>query len=212
MDIRQNLSDQSTQPITHQWLMSLLKDYKRPDDKVHDMVRLKWLQPVKRGIYIAGPALDTGSPEPFLLANHLLGPSYVSLESALSYHGLIPERVYEIASVTIKASRRFSTPIGVFTYTKLPLPYYAFGIQQWKLTDQQFVMGASPEKALCDVIVTTPGLVFRSKSAVKDWLLSNMRIEEERLTALDVQAISQWLVEAPKSDSLGKLIETIVSL
>lgn len=212
MDIRQNLTSQSTQPITHQWLMSLLRDYKRPNDKVLDLVRLQWLQPVKRGIYIAGPALDADNPEPFLLANHILGPSYVSLESALSHHGLIPEQVFEIASVTVKASRRFSTPVGVFSYTRLPLPYYAFGIQQWKLTDRQFVMGASPEKALCDKVITTSGLVFRSKSAAKDWLLSNMRIGEEELKALDIPAIRQWLADAPKSDSLEKMIETIASL
>jgi predicted transcriptional regulator of viral defense system len=52
--------------------------------------------PVKKGLYIAGPALNSGKPEPFLLANHILGPSYISLETALAYHGFIPERVYEL--------------------------------------------------------------------------------------------------------------------
>lgn len=209
MDIRQVLSDQSRQPLTHQWLMAILKDYKYPNDKVHDLVQQKWLEPIKRGIYIVGPALDEGRPEPFLLANHILGPSYVSVETALSYHGLIPERVYEIASMTVKASRRYSTTVGMFTYTKLPLPYYSFGIEQWKLTDQQYVMGASAEKALCDKIVTTSRLVFRSRSEAKEWLLSNMRIEEGGLKGLDVPAIRQWLADAPKRDSLEKMIETI---
>ena len=97
MEITRELADHSRYPFTHQWLGSLLKDYKYPNDKVHDLVQHGYLQSVKRGLYIPGPALKAGKPEPFLLANQIMGPSYVSVDSALAYYGLIPERVYEVA-------------------------------------------------------------------------------------------------------------------
>ena len=55
--------------------------------------------------------MDLPSPEPFLIANHLRGPSYVSLEAALFYWNLIPERIYEISSATIKTSKTYKTQI-----------------------------------------------------------------------------------------------------
>ncbi|TDX01114.1 type IV toxin-antitoxin system AbiEi family antitoxin domain-containing protein [Dinghuibacter silviterrae] len=209
MEIARELSAHARHPFTHQWLGSLLKKYKFPNDKVHDLIQQQLLEPVKRGLYVAGPALKTGKPEPFLLANHIMGPSYVSVDTALFYYGLIPERVYEIASMTIKSSREFSTPFGHFSYTRLPLPYYAFGIRQIKLAEDQFVLAASPEKALCDRLITTSGLVFRSQKAAKAWLLEDLRMEEEQLRQLDTKAMLGWLKDAPKNESLKNMIKVI---
>jgi hypothetical protein len=212
MDIKQELIAHAGHPLTHQWLAALLKGYKRPNDKMHELVRQKLLQPVKKGLYIGGASLRAGKPEPFLLANNILGPSYISLDTALAYYGLIPERVYEIASMTLKASRKFSTPLGIFTYTRLHLPYYAFGIRQWKLAEDQYVLAASPEKALCDKMVTTAGLVFRSRSSVQDWLMENLRMEEENIRKLDLTAMSGWLEDVPKRGSLEQMIKAIAAL
>jgi hypothetical protein len=88
-------------------------------------------------------ANNKADSSPFLLANHILGPSYVLLETALSYHGWIPEHVFEIASMTTKGGRSFETPAGYFAYIHLPLPYYAFGIQRVELADKQFALVAS---------------------------------------------------------------------
>lgn len=93
------------------------------------------ISPIKRGLYIPGPKLNVAGPEPFLLANHILGPSYISRESALSFYGLIPERVFGVTSVTIKAARNYQTSLGVFSYTRVFLPYYSFGIRQVKLAE-----------------------------------------------------------------------------
>ena len=92
--------------------------------------------------------------------------------------------VYEIASMTTQARRKFNTPLGTFTYARLPLPYYAFGIRSEKLADDQYAMVASPEKALCDKIITTSGLLIRSKKTARDFLLENMRMDEEALKRL----------------------------
>ncbi|HET9053523.1 MAG TPA: hypothetical protein VFM90_05080 [Cyclobacteriaceae bacterium] len=212
MDYTAVLRPYAHQPLTHQLLVSLFKGYQRPNDKINRLVKEGWIQSVKRGLYVAGERLNSGSTEPFLLANHILGPSYVSLETALSYYGLIPERVYEVASVTTKATRTFKTGIGTFTYTRLPLPYYTYGINQVKFAKDQYALVAKPEKALCDKIITTPGLLFRSQKAGLEFLLDNMRMDESSLKKLNTTEMATWLPESPKEESLRMLVTVIKKL
>lgn len=213
MDYRFALTRLANQPLSHQLLVSILKDYERPNDKIYQLAKEGVIQSIKKGLYVVGPALNIDrKPEPFLLANHILGPSYVSVETALSYHGLIPERVYEIASMTTQAPRKFTTPLGTFSYTRLPLPYYAFGIRSEKLADDQYAMVASPEKALCDKIITTSGLLFRSKKNAKEFLLENMRIDEEALRQLNVNEMTTWIKGSLKAESLAMVVNVIQEL
>lgn len=202
----------ANQPITHQMVMETLAEYKRPNDKIHQMLNQGVLSSIRKGLYIAGPALMVDKPEPFLLANHIMGPSCISLDSALAYHQLIPERVYQITSVTPKASRSFNTPEGLFSYTRLPLPYYSFGIQQVILSPQQTVMMVIPEKALCDKIITTSGIIFRGQKMAIAYLLENLRMDENNLQSFNTKAMRSWLPNAPKKDSLLMLINAIESL
>lgn len=211
MDINQAILNHSQHPITMQLLKTWLKEYKRPNDKISALTSEGLLTRVKRGIYIAGPQLNTGRPESPLIANHLLGPSYVSIDSALSFYGLIPERVYSVTSMTTKASRDFATPIGMFSYINLPLPYYAFGISMIKLTSEQYAMIASPEKALCDKIVNTSGLTLRSISSTGDYLLENLRMDEAILKTLNFQMIREWLPDSPKKESLNFVVRWLQS-
>lgn len=213
MDIIQSIRRYSGQPITHQLLKGILKDYKRPNDKIHELVNEGILATLKRGFYIPGARMgNEPTPEPFLIANHLLGPSYVSLDSGLSHHGLIPERVYETTSVTTKLTRSFKTPMGTFSYIRLALPYYAFGIQQIKLADDQYAMIATPEKALFDKIVTTSGIVLRSVKSAESYLLEDLRMDKYNLRNLNIEQMKMWLDDASKKDSLLMVIKMIESL
>ncbi|MFA6086059.1 hypothetical protein [Mucilaginibacter sp.] len=212
MDLNQTIQKYSSHPLTHQLLMSFLKDYKRPNDKLKALKAEGVIESIKKGLYIAGPKISSSKPENFLLANQIYGPSYVSLETALSYHDLIPERVYETASMTTKTSKEFNTPAGLFTYTHLPLPYYAFGLNMVKLSPEQCAIIASPEKALCDKIVSTSGVLLRSTTQAKAYLLEDLRIEESSLKKLDLKNILSWLTDAPKKESLETLIKTIENL
>lgn len=212
MEFIEAIKDYSEQPITKQILLDLLKDYKRPFDKINELVKQGLLLQVKRGMYTPGPNLKMPPPEPFLLANHLLGPSYVSLDSALSHWGFIPERVYEISSVTTKLSKTYKTAIGRFSYTHMELPYYSFGIKQVELTKKQTVLIASPEKALCDKIVTTSGVLLRSVKQTLELLIEDFRIDKQMLRDLEINTISKWLNQAPKKNSLGILVKTLKSL
>jgi predicted transcriptional regulator of viral defense system len=213
MEYRASLERLSNQPLSHQLLVSILKDYDRPNDKIYQLANQGLILSVKKGLYVAGPKLNSNQrTEPFLMANHILGPSYVSVETALSYHGLIPERVYEIASMTTQASRKFDTPLGTFTYTRLPLPYYAFGIRSEKVGNDQYAMVASPEKALFDKIITTSGVLFRAKKAAKEFLIENMRMDEDLLRRLNTKEMMSWAKGSPKEDSLTNVINVLRDL
>jgi len=209
MEIVQSIQQYASYPIPHHVMTGLLRKYRQPNDKIHNLIKEGLLEQVRRGLYIAGPAITPSRPEPFLVANHILGPSYVSLESALAYHGLIPERVYEISSVTTKATRKFSTPLGVFSYTKLPLPYYSYGIRSVEVDSQHLFLIASPEKALIDKIITTAGVEFRSKNNVITYLEQDLRIDIDALKELDISMMETWISTSPKRNSLSLLIEII---
>lgn len=212
MNLSQSIRSLSNQPLTHQLLTSLLKDYKRPNDKIHELISAGIIEPVKKGLYLPSIKLSEKRTEPFLLANHILGPSYVSFDSALSYYGLIPERVFEVTSATTKASRRFDTPTGTFSFTRMPLPYYSFGIRQVAVGKDQNALIASPEKALFDKIINTAGLNLRSKIAASEYLIENLRMDEDQLKQLDVQAMETWLSDSPKRESLVQVIKLISEL
>ena len=209
MDIQAALKELSNQPLTHQLLAGLLKDYKRPNDKILALKADGLIEPVKKGLYIAGRSLGPERPESALLANHILGPSYLSMESALAHYGLIPEKVFAVTSMTTKASRKFQTNIGLYSYTNLPLPYYAFGLATVSLSKDQQAIMAIPEKALCDKIATTAGITLRSLSSARDYVFGNLRMEEEDLAKFDLNAMLSWLENAPKRESLEMLIKMI---
>ncbi len=209
MEFQEQIRAYAGQPLNWQLLAGLLKDYKRPYDKLNDLVNQNILVQVKRGLYIPSAKLNIAQPEPFLLANHLYGPSYVSSDSALFYYGLIPERVFEICSVTPKPSRQFTTQVGRFDYAHLPLPYYSFGIRLAPLTARQTVLMALEEKALCDKIVTTSGILLRSVKQTLKFLLEDLRMDAERLRALDGDRIVRWIADAPKRNSLHMLVKAL---
>src|SRR5690554_3358941 len=212
MEVTRIIGSHADQLLPHQLLLSWLKDYKRPNDKILGLKAQGILEPLKKGLYIAGPSISGTKPDSFLIANHLLGPSYVSVETALSFYGMIPERVYEISSMATKAPRSFKTTVGRFTYTRLPLPYYSFGLNMLQLPSNQYAIVASREKALCDKIVTTSGLILRSVRNAYDYLVDDMRIDESVLKDLNTNAIQEWISDAPKRDSLGMVIKMIEQL
>jgi hypothetical protein len=108
----------------------------------------------------------------------------VSLEWALSFYGMIPERVFTVTSMTLGRNKNYETPAGNFTYHHLSQESYAIGITQKKTED--FVGGflmATPEKALADLVyITCKGL---GKDELRLELLESKRIDRESLLQLD---------------------------
>ncbi len=212
MDFRNRIKEYTEAPISRHLILELLSDYRSPNDKISELISSGELISIRRGFYVTGPKLDLPTPEPFLIANHLRGPSYVSLDSALSYWNMIPERTFEISSVTIKSSKVFSTPVGRFSYKHLRLPYYSYGIKKVRFSAKQTILIASAEKALCDKIVLTANVNLRSIKQTKEFLLEDLRIDREVLSNLDIESIKLWTNSAPKSSSLKILIKTLNEL
>ena len=212
MDFRSRIKDYTETPISRHLILDLLSDYQSPNDKISDLIKSKALISLKRGLYIIGPNMDLAGPEPFLIANHLHGPSYVSLESALSYWGLIPERTYEVSSVTIKVSKKYRTELGRFTYKQLKSPYYSYGIKRINISQKQSILIASAEKALCDKIVLTPKINLRSIKQTRAFLLEDLRIDLEELRTLKTETMRSWIDAAAKKSSLKILIKTLEEL
>lgn len=212
MDFRKQIKEFAETPISRHVMLELLRDYKRPNDKISELLKNKSLLAIKRGLYIVGSKMDLTEPEPFLIANHLRGPSYVSLESAMSYWNMIPERAYEISSVTTQTTRRYNTAVGRFSYQHLRTPYYSFGLKNINHSPKQNMLIASPEKALCDKIVLTTKIDLRSRTQTRDFLMEDLRIEEEMLHSLDTSLIEFWIPDAPKKNSLKMLVKTLLEL
>ena len=103
---------------------------------------------LKRGLYLLAEPFRKTTPSEFYIANVLKAPSYISLEKALEFHGLIPEAVRVYTSVTTKRPENFETPFGRYAYQHVK-PSLFFGYASLSLSGQVIFM-ATPEKALLD--------------------------------------------------------------
>jgi len=110
---------------------------------------------LRRGLYSIAPPYQRRQPHPFLVANHLQKASYVSLQSALSFYGLIPEVVNITTSVSTGRPERLDTPLGTFEFRHLKTELL-FGYRMIELGEQSALI-ATPEKALLDLIYLQPG-------------------------------------------------------
>ena len=193
-------------------LMDCLKGYSRPRDKVTDLLRKGAIVRVKKGLYIFGDPYRRGPYSRELLANLIYGPSYISLEYALSYHGLIPERVETITSVTCGKNRAFSTPVGRFTYRSLPMDCYRLGIDLAQIGDGRSFLIANREKALADSICRDRGSGVHGVGELEPYLLDYMRVDPVELAKLDpgrLDAIAR-ACRAKKVRLLSEFIRTVL--
>lgn len=111
---------------------------------------------LRRGVYAVALPYRAEAPHPFLVANHLRRPSYVSLQSALSHYGMIPEFVPVTTSVTTDRPEELDTPLGRFLFRHVKKSAF-FGYMQTEISRGQPVFLALPEKALLDLLYLTPG-------------------------------------------------------
>ncbi|ADH86489.1 conserved hypothetical protein [Desulfurivibrio alkaliphilus AHT 2] len=198
-------------PFGHGVLLSLLQGYRRPNDKIADLLAKGVLLPVRRGLYVLGPEERTEPISLPLVANILYGPSYVSLEYALSRYGLIPEGVFDVTSVTLRRSRVMTNPLGRFSYKHLPQPVYGIGVRAEQEGKAAFLL-ASPEKALCDLIMLTRGLPYMSVAAMRSWLLEHHRMDEDILREMDRQVVLDCAAAGYKARYLRVLAKALESL
>jgi hypothetical protein len=199
------LKNCQTAYIQTQNLLPFLTDYTNPRDFIARLVKRGDLVRLKNGFFLIAEKIET-TPPPFeQIANLLYGPSYISLEWALSYYGMIPEGVYVVTSVTVNQSKNFPTEIGSFSYKYLNRSRYAVGIDQKENSGGRYLI-ATPEKALADVVH------FKAKKLSKKDLLVDLiegrRIEEENLKALDRKKM-QEIADNYHSQAVDELVNAL---
>jgi predicted transcriptional regulator of viral defense system len=195
----------------YQTLVDSLKQYERPRDKITKLLRQGAIIRVKKGIYVFGKKYARRPFSREILANMIYGPSCISLDFALHYHGLIPERVEAVTSVTSGRGRRFITPVGLFIYRQIPPQPFAVGVDRVQLEDGHSFLIAVPEKALADKIQEDRGTGIRSQAEMQRYLIENLRIDAESLEKLKTEILS-ILAERYRSRKLRLLNRVIARL
>jgi predicted transcriptional regulator of viral defense system len=175
----------------YQTLLNVLKAYSRPRDKITDLIRKGIIIRVKKGLYVLGDRFRMRPYSRELLANLVYGPSYISMEYALQYYGMIPERVEAVTSVTTGRSRRFITPLGLFIYRNIPLSAFHVGMTRIEYDDNTAFLFATPEKALCDKIRNDQNAGLRSLKDMRHYLIEGLRIDEASLSNLNPDYIDE---------------------
>jgi hypothetical protein len=165
-------------------LMAALSEYANPRDKVTALLRRGDIIRVKKGLYVFGDELRRRPYSRELLANLIHGPSFVSLDSALSFHGLIPERIEVLTSVTTKRPKSFDTPVGSFIYRQSPKSSFHLGMDRVEEGDVAFLI-ATPERALADKVRDDRGHALRNRGEAARYLFDDLRIDETDFRWLD---------------------------
>ena len=137
-------------------------------------VKNQHLERFRRGLYsLTSKGGEKHSFSKFKLANKLVLQSFISFESALSHHGLIPEAVHEITSACLSKNVVFDNSLGRFSFTYTPIDPFYLGVEKDEITDAKI---AQPVRALFDLIY-----VRRRQYDNASDLESDFRIDLEEL-------------------------------
>ncbi len=160
-------------------LTDALSSYSGVRQKINELIKAGVIIRVKKGLYTFSPEYNQAPICKEVLANLIYGPSCISLEYALSYHRLIPERVEIITSVTPNRDKEFDTPLGQFNYRYLGAEKYPHGIEQIWVDPHHPILIASPEKAICDYIVLNK-IRNDQNLDIQEFLESDLRIDRQK--------------------------------
>ncbi len=141
---------------------------------------------IRRALYCLADRYSHGRINPLELAQRIHGPSYISLETALSHHGWIPEAVQAVTSVTPGRSRTFNTPVGLFSFTRVPQRRFLAGVRRISADGTGAFFLAAPLKALADYVYVQR----------RDWcsaapVMESLRVEDEFLAELTAEEFDE---------------------
>ena len=195
-------------PVDAALLKTIFSDYASSSNKIEELCRRERLLRVKRGLYIVAPKISRKTIDKMLVANHLYGPSYVSFETALESHGMIPEAVYEIRSATTNRAKQYDSALGRYSYFRVPEEYFGVGIQIAGTEEGRYLI-ASPEKALCDFLMLSSNLRIQSSRAMKDFLENFMRVDMGVVAGFDEDIVRACIETGRKKMTLARLLEVM---
>ncbi len=136
-----------------------------------------------RGRYCLANRYRARPVDSLAIAQLIHGPSYVSLEAALAFHGWLPEAVETVTSVCASRSRTFQTPIGGFRFDRVPQHQLFAGVSRVPRGDAQAAFVATPLKALADYVS-----VHRTDWHGVEPLLESLRLPREYIAEIDPEA------------------------
>jgi predicted transcriptional regulator of viral defense system len=151
------------------------------------------LYQLRRGLYAIAPPYQKVKPHSFVIANLMQRASYVSLQSALAFHGLIPDTVHGTLSITAGRPECLETPLGDFEFRHVKREvlhgYRMMDLLSSKPGQQALV--ATPEKALLDLVYLQPG-------SDKPNYLTELRLQNlERLNITEIYRQAE-IFKSPK--------------
>lgn len=188
--------------VTTSMLKEKYHDYANPLDKIKRDTDKGILIRLTNGIY----ETDKGT-EPCLIASSILSPSYLSFDWALSYYGLIPERVVSITSASLgnRKNKTFENFFGRYEYTDIPVSAFSEGLLYLESGDY-IVKIASKEKAICDSLCKWR--VIKSIKELKELLFIDKRIDMDEFATCDFKLMER-LAFLYKKTNLKLLIKLI---
>jgi predicted transcriptional regulator of viral defense system len=145
---------------------------------------------LRRGLYAFDRPYRKIEPHPFLIANRMRKASYVSLQSALAYYGVIPEHVPVVTSVTAGRPERLQNGLGAFEFRHVRKSLFA-GYRTVVVTPGQSAFLATAEKALLDLIYLSPG-------ADDEAFIDGLRLQNLAALSREALAHAARLFDGPK--------------
>jgi len=161
-------------------LMSALLKYRKPRDVVTSLLENDQIVRVRKGLYLFGHRWRKHDIPLELLANLIFGPSQISLDYALAWHGLIPEHVTQVTSVTPGRSRQYDTAFGIYAYKQIPENCFQTGYFIHEASSGNWIM-REPLVSLADKVWTDKRFRPTSPKSYEAYLFDDLRIDAETL-------------------------------
>ncbi len=143
---------------------------------------------IRRGLYCLAPEFQKKPISVYGLAEKVYGPSYISMETALSYHGWIPEAVYACTCASFGNGKEFKTPLGVFNYKRVPQHTFFLGVDRCEDKNDNVFFMASPAKALADYFY-----IHQLNWTGLEEPVGSLRIDEDELACVTTEELEELL-------------------
>ncbi len=193
-------------------LADKFSNYKNPKKKIFDLRKKNFLHQIKRGLYFNLKSKQIESTPYEIIANSIYFPSYISMEWALQYYGLIMDRVVTVTSVTIKRSKDFKTPYAPFSFIHISKNRYPPGYETKTNKAGDSFLIARPEKALVDYInVKAKNLKINTAAHIEEFLENDLRLDlNEFLKVINPNDLTELLPFYHRNSKEHRILKWLV--
>ena len=178
--IKPDIETLANLPVRVDYLLleDCFSNFKSPKKKIFDLKKKGYLRQIKRGQYFNLKSKFIESTPYEIIANSLYFPSYISMEWALQFYGLIMDRVVTVTSVTRLRSKNFKTPHSPFSYKHITKKRYPVGyITMINKAGDSFLI-ARPEKALIDYVnMKAKDLTIKTNDDIQEFFENDLRLD-----------------------------------